>query len=208
MKPWISLTFIAGIAFFICACASKPHQISDESLEKGAGKGSYSNLLLLGAYDDRQYRVGAEALFAEVLKEQGIKAAPSYDILPALKSLKCNEEVAEKLKGTEYDAVLIVTALYKGYDYDLGDYYATKGFVYLLGGRPGPATELGSLFAWAGSGGYRLYVGLWDAATLKPIREVTTDSETTGSDTEDNKALAKLVAGQLYEQGLIKLQVR
>jgi len=208
MKHWNSLIFIAGIALFISACASKPHQISGESLDKEAGNGPYSNLLVLGAYDDRQYRVGAEALFAEVLKEQGIKAAPSYDILPALKSLKSNEEVAEKLKGTGYDAVLIVTTLDKGYDYDLGDYYATRGFVYLLGGRPGPATELGSLFAWAGSGGYTLYVGLWDAATLKPVWEITTDSETTGSDTEDNKALAKFVAGQLYEKGLIKLPVR
>ena len=51
-------------------------------------------------------------------------------------------------------------------------------------------------------------MGLWDAATLKPVWEITTDSETTGSDTEDNKALAKFVAGQLYEKGLIKLPVR
>lgn len=205
MRNWISIIIAISIAFFISACAAKPHEISDESLEKDAGKGPYSNLLVLGAYDDRQYRIGAEVLFAEVLKDQGIKAAPSYDILPALKTLKNNDEVAEKLRRTDYDAVLIVSLLEEGYDYDVGDYYATKGFVYLLGGRPGPATELGSLAAWAGSGGYSLYVGLWDAKTLRPVWEITTDSEKTGSDTDDNKALAKFVADRLYEKGLIKV---
>lgn len=191
------------VALVFSSCASVPHRISDEELSPEWSGKAYRNLLVIGVYTDRPYRIGAETSFAEILKGKGITATPSYDLIPQLSSLESQEDLAEKLATTDHDAVLVVATLDEGYDYDIGDYFATRGMVYLLGGRPGTFTNLGSFIAWAGSGHYTLYVGLWDAKAQKPVWQITTNSETTGSESEDAKALADFVVEKLREKGLL-----
>ena len=62
---------------------------------------------------------------------------------------------------------------------------------------------MGNFVSWAGSGAYTLYVGLWDAATQKPIWQITTSSQGTSSESEDLKALADFVVATLREKGLL-----
>lgn len=192
------------IAVVVSSCSSAIHQIADEELTTEQPGNIYTNLLVVGAYNDRPYRIGAETLFAEVIKSKGVNASPSYDLLPQLDSLISNEEAVRKLKETNYDGVIVVATIDEGYDYDLGDYYGTKGMFSLLGVRTGRYYEMGSFIEWAGSGLYTLYVGLYDINSPNPVWKITTDSQTTGSESEDNKALAELIINRLREKGLIK----
>jgi len=198
MKNLFSVLGAAFIVMFVSACARQPDAMSEAKI--------YSNLLFIGAYDNRQYRVSAETLFTDVLKKEGIEAAPSYNLLPGLENIQSNTQVADKLKGTQYDGVLVVTVLAKRDSLVMDNYEASKGFMYLLDGRPRRSAERGSFIAWAGTGSFEIYAGLWDAETLRPVWQVTTDAKTTGSDTEDNKLLAEFVAEQLKQKGVVKLQ--
>lgn len=184
-------------------CASAPHRIAKEEVASEWAGAVYTDILVIGAYNDRPYRIGAETSFAEVLKSKGLTATPSYDLLPRLDDLESNAEIANQLATTSHDGVLIVATLDEGYDYDVGDYYATRGMVYLLGGEPGAGTDMGAFLAWAGSGLYTLYVGLWDVKTQDPIWQITTDSKTTGSESGDTVALAEFVVENLRGKGLL-----
>jgi len=198
------LCLIFFIALFVTACGSNaPHQIDQEEMSVAIGGQKFSDLLVIGVYDDRTYRVTAETAFAEQLKSQGIKASPSYDFMRDLSNLENNVTIAEQLATRSYDGVLVIATLDEGYDYDGGDYFETSGMVYLLGGEPGAATDTGSFIAWAGSGYYSLYIGLWDSKTGQPVWQISTDSETTGSESGDTRALADFVASTLREKGLL-----
>lgn len=201
---WHLPAFLALAVLLVGGCASAPHRIAEEDTAAGWSGRAYSNLLIIGAYDDRAYRVGAETVFAERLEADGVAAAPSYDLIPELDALENDAELAGRLEAAGHDGVLTVATLDEGYDYDLGDYYATRGMVYLLGGRPGAGTDMGSFLAWAGSGLYSLYVGLWDTATMRPVWQMTTNSESTGSESGDTQALAEFVAGTLRKKGLLE----
>lgn len=187
----------------VAGCASVPHKVATEEATPDSAGRKYSDLLIVASYEDRAYRVGAETSFAELLRNQGLAASPSYDLLPNLSDLESNEDVADRLAKTDHDGMLVVATLDEGYDYDMGDYYESRGWVYLLGGRPGAGTDTGAFLAWAGSGIYSLYVGLWDIKTQKPVWQISTDSETTGSESGDTKALADFVVPLLKERGLI-----
>lgn len=192
--------FVAG--FSACG-AGVPHRIASEKLAPEWSGPAYRDLLIIAAYTDRPYRVSAETLFAEELKARGVTAATSFDRIPNLGDLDSTSKIAEMLASTSYDGVLVVATVDEGYDYDYGDYLETRGLVYLLGGRPGAGTDMGAFLAWAGSGQYRLYVGLWDAKSQQPVWQITTNSESTGSETDDTKALADFVVSTLRQKGLL-----
>lgn len=203
-EQWALAPIVAALLLLAAGCASAPHQVGEETVSPDWGETPYENLLVIGVYQDRTYRVSAETAFAEELKSRGIQAEASYDRIADLLSLDSEEEIGRVLANGGFDGVMSVATLDPGYDYDYGDALETRGMVYLLGGRPGAATNLGTFIAWAGSGLYSLHLGLWDAETQKPVWQVTTDSNSTGSESEDLKALADFVAGTLREKGMIR----
>lgn len=197
------LLLIGLLVGLLNACGSVPHKVDQEQMSSDWSGKAFDDLLVIGAYTDRSFRVGAETQFVEELKSRGVKATVSYTLIPDTTTLDSNDELREKLAGMPHDAVLIVATLDEGYDYDIGDYYATRGAVYLLGGRPGAATDMGAFIAWAASGIYSLYIGLWDAQKYEPVWQITTDSETTGSESGDTRALADFVVDLLRGKGLL-----
>ena len=68
---------------------------------------------------------------------------------------------------------------------------------------PNDWRNVGSLIAWAGSGQYALWIGMWDAASQKGVWQATTDSEATGSESQDLKDLADFVFRHMRSKGLI-----
>lgn len=198
MRKMTGILVAAAIALLLGGCAGKQNVSGDHATAK-----RYSHLLFVGAYDDSKYRVSAEKTFVAVLQGKGIDASVSYKLLPGLKNVQNNTEVSNKLKGTEYDGMLVVSILENGYDYNLNNFHASKGFVYLLDGRPRRPAERGSFLAWAGTGDYLIYAGLWDVKTLRPVWQITTDSKSTGSDKKDNELLAEVIAEALQEKGLV-----
>lgn len=196
------LLAVVFTALFISACSSgPPHRVADEEFDSTFAGQKFSNLLVLGVYEDRTFRVSSETTLAEALKARGVTASPSYDVLPNTQASA--EQIQSALAAGNFDGVLTVATIDPGYDYDAGDYFATRGMVYMLGGEPGAATDIGSLVAWAGSGYYELFVGLWDAATGKPVWVVTTDSADTGSESSDLKALADMIVMELQKKGAL-----
>lgn len=203
-KSRVGLLLPVVAAAVTWGCSSTPHKIAEEEISAHWSGEPYDDLLVVGVYEDRAHRVGAESTLVEALKSHGVSATPSFDLLPRLESLDSEQEVARALAGSGHDGLLIVATLDEGYDYDVGDYFATRGIVYLLGGKPGAATNTGSFLAWAASGSYSLYLGLWDAASLKPVWEAETDSQTTESESGDTRALAGFAHQTLRERGLIE----
>lgn len=204
VSTWVGrMSLLAATSMLLGACAGVPHKVRTEELSESWNGESFSNLLIIGAYDDRTYRVSAETAFAEDLKQRGVAAKPSYDLIADLKALDEEDEIAEALAGQEVDAVLSVTTIDPGYDFGYEDAMASRGMVYLLGGRPGRGTDLGNFIAWAGSGYYTLHVALWDAETQRPVWQVTTSSETTGSESGDIRALVEFTVERLRENGLL-----
>lgn len=196
------LLIIVTTALFFSACGSSPpHNVADEEFDSTFAGQTFSNLLVLGVYQDRTFRISGETTLAEELKARGINASPSYDLLPNTQASAA--EIQGALTSGAFDGVLIVATIDPGYDYDAGDYFETRGMVYMLGGEPGAATDLGAMIAWAGSGVYELYVGLWDAKTGKPVWAVTTDSEDSGSESGDLKALADMIVAELQKKGIL-----
>lgn len=194
----------ASVAAALSACASTPHRIdTEESSPELAGR-TYSDLLIIGAYEDRTFRVSAETAFAEELKARGITSAASYAVIPDIETLNSETAVRDAVSTTSHDGLLTIATLDPGYDYDYEDYMESRGLVYLLGGRPGAGTDIGSFISWAGSGAYTLHIGLWDAETLVPVWQITTDSNTTGTESGDTGALADFVVETMRERGLVR----
>ncbi|MEH6549784.1 MAG: hypothetical protein V7744_07345 [Pseudomonadales bacterium] len=197
------LLCIAAIAVLVGACAGgAPHRVDSEEFDQEFVGQTFSNLLIIGVYKDRTFRVSGETSLAEEFKSRGIAASPSYDLIPDSGAIK-SDAVAGIVTAGSFDGILTIATLDPGYDYDAGDYMATRGMVYMLGGEPGAGTDLGSMIAWAGSGLYTLHVGLWDAKTQKPVWQVTTDSESSGSESGDLRTLADFIAATLRDKGLL-----
>ena len=203
MKTSVPFLLVALLVALLNACSSVPHTLAEEEMSSDWNGKAFEDLLVIGAYTDKSFRVSAETQFVEELKSRGLKATASYTLIPDTTALDSNDEIRTKLATMPHDAILIIATLDEGYDYDVGDYYATRGMVYLLGGKPGAATDMGAFIAWAGSGGYSLYIGLWDAQKYEPVWQASTSSETTGSESQDTKALADFVVNTLRGKGLL-----
>ena len=191
-------------SFALAACATAPHRVDQEELSPDYSGRTYSDLLILGAYEDRSFRVSSETAFAEELKAKGVTATPSYPSIPDLKSLENEAMIKEALASMSHDALLTVSTIDEGYDYEYDDYLETRGLVYLLGGEPGAGTDMGSFISWAGSGSYSLLIALWDTGTLEPVWQVTTNSQSTGSESGDLKALSEFVVETMRAKGLVQ----
>lgn len=204
MNNKVTLVLAALLAFALGGCESgPPHRISDESMSSDWVGQVYSNLLVVAAYDDRATRISIETTLAEELTARGVSATPSYNAISDLRSVGDRATVANALASGGHDGLLVVRTIEEAYDYDYGDYLETRGMVYLLGGEPGAATDAGALIAWAGSGAYNLYVGVWDGSSQKPVWQITTDSEVTSSVSNDVSTLVQMIMPRLREQGLL-----
>ncbi|TVZ41624.1 hypothetical protein P886_0971 [Alteromonadaceae bacterium 2753L.S.0a.02] len=194
--------FIALSSMLLSSCGAV-HTLKDEQVSPQWPGKAYKNITVVGVYEDMPYRSSAETGFAEAIKALGINAQTSYASIKDLQAIDTPEEITKFFDAVEGDAVLAVATIDPGYDYDYGDALATRGMVVLLGGRPGPYTDLGNFIAWAGSGSYSLLVALWDTKTQALVWQAKTSSQTTGSESEDIKALAETVVTQLRGNGLL-----
>lgn len=192
---------VCGLLLGACS-AGAPHRVESEEFDPTFGSKTFSSLLVVGVYQDQTFRVSGETTLAEELKQRGLSASPSYDLLPDTRASAAELESA--ITAGSFDGVLTIATLDPGYEYDAGDYFATRGMVSMLGGEPGAATDLGALIAWSGSGLYTLHVGLWDAETGKPVWQITTDSEDTGSASGDLRALADFIVVEMRKKGLVE----
>jgi hypothetical protein len=197
------LTVVTASILVTAVGAATPHRIDKEDFAEAFKGQTYSNLLILATYDDRTFRISSEVSFVEELKSRGVTAGVSYDLIPDLESVRDEAVIRDALAEGDHDAILSIATIDEGYEYGVDDYMETNGIMLLLGGA-NDGSDLGSLIDWAGSGVYSMHVGLWDAKTQESIWQISTESESTGTETGDLKALADFVVKRLREQELLQ----
>lgn len=203
MKKQLVIVGIFVVAINLVACSSAPHQVESENMAPDWRGVPYNNLLVTGIYEDRAYRISSEITFSDELKSKGIKASPGYETLPQLNSLDDSAEVSRLLASQGFDALLTVATTQLNDEYTYRDALQTRGWVYLLGGRPGAGTSTGILISSLASGTYALHIALWDAKTQKPVWQATTHSVFQDTTEDEIKTLAELVIQKLRGKGLI-----
>ena len=66
---------LAVLVIVLSACAGgPPHRVNSEELNQEFVGKSFTNLLIIGVYKDRTFRVSGETSLAEELKSRGIAA--------------------------------------------------------------------------------------------------------------------------------------
>lgn len=203
MKNLFPLFSIFYFAIMISACSSTPHEVEKESVEPGWNGAPYRNLLIVGVYEDRPFRIGSEIGFSDELNTKGVNASPSYEIIPDLSVLDNADAISAATSTKGFDALLTVATTEINDEYTYEDALETRGMVYLLGGRPGAATETGILIAYLTSGTYALHIGLWDTKTQKLVWQATTHSVFQDTPSDEIESLADLVVQKLRAKGLI-----
>lgn len=203
MKKPLALLSIITSMFLVVACSSTPHEVEKEALTPNWNGEPYKNLLIVGVYKDRPFRISSEISFSDELKSKGVTASPSYEIVPDLSALDNANAISDATLSKEFDALLTIVTTDVNEEFTYGDALATRGFVSLLGGKPGVATDTGILISYLSSGTYALHIGLWDAKTQKPIWQATTHSVIQDNSSDEIKSLADLVVQKLRAKGLI-----
>ena len=203
MKKSILLPGIVVVMMVINACSTTPHEINSEKMDSSWKGQPFKNVLIVGLYEDRPSRISGEVSFTDELKSKGVTASPSYDVFPDLNVLKDAAAVRKTAVSKGFDGILTVATTDVNEKYTYEDALETDGWVYLLGGKPGAATDTGVLISALSSGTFALHIALWDASSQKLVWQVTTDSVIQDSASDEIKSLADLVVQKLRAKGLI-----
>ncbi len=184
------------------ACTSASHTIQSEHLAPEWGETPFQNILVIGVYDDRPFRISSESVFASELTEKAVAASHSYDLIPDLTVLDDSASVRYALAGTDYDAILSVVTMEAGPDFDYGAWQTQYSLLRLFGSE-GTFTRLGGAVDYANAGSFVLDIGLWDTRTLGSVWNATTDSYSLENQTAMVTDLADFMIAPLQERGLI-----
>jgi hypothetical protein len=104
MNRNLMLFAIVLAALLVMACeGGPPHKVADEEFDSAFAGKTFSNLLVIGIYEDRTFRISGETTLAEELKVRGVKASPSYDLLPNTRASAA--EIQSALRSLEAEPV-------------------------------------------------------------------------------------------------------
>ncbi len=198
LAPVLSLTVILA-----ASCSTAPsHRIETEVHNPDWQGAPFTNILVVGLYEDRGFRISSESVFTAELSEKAVAAAPSYERIPNLGSLDNEAAIRQALEGTDFDAVLTVATVEAGPDFDYDAWQAQYGILRLLGSE-GTFSLIGGSIDSYESGRFVLDVGLWDPATLKPIWNATTESYSKEDASQQVTTLADFIIETLRDRGFI-----
>lgn len=202
---FITLLFL----ILLSACVTTSHKIVKEERNPAWQGSKIDNILVVGAYADRAFRISAESVFADQLRSKGLSVMTSYDIIPKIDELSTEEDAVEfiqKLRENEIEVILSFATLHSREAYDPSAYYEGSGFIYLLGGDSYDADAFGRIVdgeAYLSSGNLELDISLWDAKELTAIWNATTKSYSLDQGAGGVKILADFVYSSLEERGFL-----
>ncbi len=196
------IKFIAVLVCFgMCtACTSTRHDIDHEKMGSAWDGQPRKSLLVVGFYEDRTVRVSVESVLASQLTEKGVKASPSYMLLPDLGA--DYESIQTAVEGKGYDAILTMATLEGGKQFDYEAHQTLYAFVRLLGSE-GTFTRLGGYADQSAAAQHVLDIGLFDAESFDPIWSATTASRESDIGPEGIKRLSDWLAGELKSRKLV-----
>ncbi|MCG9712532.1 hypothetical protein L1D29_06870 [Shewanella insulae] len=191
-----------GIAM-MTGCSSLPHEIASEQLSDQLNK-QYQSLTVMAAQTDPTSRKMVERQLADDLEQRHISATPSFESLPDTTKITDGTKLQAYADSQASEALLIISVTDEGYDYGYDNYLETRGWVYMLGGEPGPGTQLGSLISWAGSGQQQLHVQVYDKQAKQTIWQADIDAKDSGSEVQNIQALTRFVVDQMQVRTIIQ----
>ncbi len=202
------LRFLLVFPVFMVACSTATtHSIKTENRNPDWQPIALKNIAVVAVTDDRAERVSSESVFAEELTAKAVDASPTFDFIPRLSSLDTEEEARRAFDGKDFDAILTIGIIESRDQYQYEDYYSTYGWMILLGADSRQARGVANLkdvSDYYGQGKLTLDIGLWDADTLEPIWNATTDSYEFGRGAQGVQNLADFMITTLAERGFIK----
>jgi len=182
------------------------NEIDSDELSEDWSKKPLTNFLVVAAYD-RSFRITAESLFVDEAKSRGLKASPSYQVFDDIKGLEDKDELLKAIGGDTFDAILAISTLESGEDYDHSDWWSTYGFWRVLGGSEkgaGLSADLQDMGDYYSQGDLKLEITVFDATNLKPIWSATTDSYALEGGADDMKVQADFIIDEMAKRGLIE----
>ena len=199
---------VIGMLALATACSTAPaNRIKTEESNPEWQARKLDKVLVLEVYD-RTYRISAESVFAAELKEQGINAMTSYEAFPDLQQMGEASQVKQKLDQLDVDAVLTIATLESRQQYDREDWWATYGLLQILGAdseRAGGWADVQDASDYYSQGELELDVSLFDAKSLQPIWNATTDSYMFNQgDSGEVTQLADFMVAELAARGIFE----
>ncbi len=198
----MSRTSTLLLALLIGCSTATRHDIKTERLAPEWNRQPFTNILVVGVYEDRAARISSESVFAAEMSEKAVPARAGYEVIPNLDLLDDQAGVRAALAGTEVDAILTIGTITAGEDFDYEAWRTQYAAVRLLGSE-GTFTRIGGDIDYYESGILQLDIGLWDAQTLTSVWNAQTDSYSLEDPTEGVITLANFVISSLRERGLI-----
>ncbi|MXR70018.1 hypothetical protein GNT65_15245 [Shewanella sp. JBTF-M18] len=184
-------------------CSSQPHEIASEQLSDQFNK-QYQSLTVMAAQTDPTSRKMVENLLAEDLSQHQVNATPSFVNLPDTASITDEAALSAYADNQASEALLIISLTDEGYNFGYDDYLEHRGWVYMLGGKPGVGTQLGSLISWAGSGQHKLHVQVYDKQAKQTVWQADIDAKDSGSEVQNIQALTRFVIDEMQARAIIQ----
>ena len=157
------LTLLSLVAV-LCGCRGQGHEIAKEKKDPNWKGGPVQNILVIGLYDDKAYRVSAEGVCVQEFAAKGITSKASHGIIPSLNTTKSPSATQSAIAGKGFDAILSVSTLKSAEKFDYEAHAATYAFVRLLGSE-GTFTRMGGY-----AGEHEQATSSWTSACGTPKR--------------------------------------
>jgi hypothetical protein len=182
----------------IAACSTEPYELTSEEHDYGWRHQAYRSLLVVGVYPDLQLRQAAEIAFAYELSRREVAAMRSLE--------RPGGEAAAVVRnpaGAGVEGMLTIATVPAAAAARLQRALERQGPDHLveLARRDRVAREDVGLYAAPGK--RILHVALWDAETLRPVWQATTDSYGEVPAENQINALALDIVGTLRRRNLI-----
>lgn len=184
----------------LAACTSTQHKVDNENLSDAWDGQPRSNLLVVGLYEEQGDRVSIESVLAARLTAQGVTASPSYQLVPDLAAGA--DSIARAIAEGGHDGVLTMATLEGGEQFDYEAHQNAYAMVRLLGSE-GTFTRLGGYADQAAAARHVLDFGLFDAKSLEPVWNATTDSREADTGTAGIERLSDWLVGELRSRSLV-----
>jgi hypothetical protein len=194
----------AGLGILLLCGACSSTSVTGVWRDKNIGRVSFGNFLVVSSLLDDASRRKSEAAVTEELRVAGVKARPSYEVIPEGK-LPNVERVAAALKNNHFDAVLItmiedrkeekrlVSGSCSGYWDD--DYRRSRDYIMRIGCRPTPENTSTAI--------YGLKTNLYRVADKALVLSINTDTAIDLPTPELARDFASTVVGELRRGGFL-----
>ena len=150
---------------FLAGCEPVSSHKATREWQAPDAEPKYNNILVMVEDPDIAVRRLLENLSAEEVQRKGIKASPTYPIVPDLN----NPQIEQTLQDTEHDGLLVFRVV-NMLGYDARSWEAIRTVAWLAGGVEG-SYEVDRVKGMhrAESADFDVEVSLWDIATAKPV---------------------------------------